>query len=333
MIKVNVAKGYHSIFNTENGFYVRKEDPFKAPSPELLDISITNKCTRSCTFCYMNSSPVGNQFISLSDFHLILKQCKSVYQIALGGGEPTIHPQFEEILRTIKEEYNIVPNYTTNGDNLTPSIVAASKKYCGAVAVSVYEQERVDKATKTLLDAGIKTNWHFVVSKKTIGKAIDILENKKFPQGLNAIIFLLYKPIGRASAEDMLTINDPVDKFFDTLQASGIKGGFDACFMNYIIRYKSDKVQEELIDFCDAARYTAYVNWNLDVKPCSFNTKLYGNLREETLIDIWNKNFQPYRDSMLSNGCKGKCDKFNKCYGGCPLLPVNICEERKSYCA
>jgi radical SAM protein with 4Fe4S-binding SPASM domain len=331
-VRCNLMKEYQSFFDTTTGFYVRKQDPFLSPcGPELLDISITNKCTRSCDFCYQNCSPTGDKFIDLQDMRKVLTQAKSCFQIALGGGEPTLHPQFCEILQILKEEFNIIPNYTTNGDNLTPNILKASKKYCGAVAVSVYDHNKTWEATEKLIKAGVKTNWHYVLSKKTIRNAIAMLQKKDFPKGLNAIIFLLYKPIGRANPADCLTINDPIEELMEALQGAGLKGGFDACSMNYIIRYREEKTNKDLIDFCDSARYTGYVNWDLDMSPCSFNKTSFGNLKTETLQDVWEKKFVPYRAKLEKSICKGKCDKFKKCYGGCPLLPINLCEEKKEY--
>jgi len=330
MIKLNQGKDYLSTFNTETGAYGRVTDPFCCPFPELLDISIIRKCTRKCSFCYMGSSPDDEgATLSVKDLKKVLDQCGSVFQIALGGGEPTIHPEFVEMLRTIKEDYNIVPNYTTNGDNLTPEVLEASKKYCGAVAVSVYDLDHTIRASKLLIRAGVKTNWHWVVSKSTIRDIIKMLKDGVVPEGLNACIFLLHKPVGRGTEKDNLTIEDPIQELFDTVKSLNIKGGFDACFMNYIVRYQGDEVDKRLVDFCDAGRYTAYVDTNLDVKPCSFGQVSYGNLYTDKLTDIWKNKFQPYRDGVLNSVCKDKgCSKFKDCYSGCPILPINVCADR-----
>ena len=56
-------------------------------------------------------------------------------------GEPTIHPEFCDFLKTVYES-GVVPNYTTNGitlaqgDKLTEKLLEATSNYVGGVAVS-----------------------------------------------------------------------------------------------------------------------------------------------------------------------------------------------------
>jgi MoaA/NifB/PqqE/SkfB family radical SAM enzyme len=333
VIRTNVAPGYKSFFNTETGLYARDTDPFLCPKPELLDISITNKCTRACSFCYMNSSPTGDSFMSIENLNKILDQSDWVYQIALGGGEPTVHPQFVEILQTIKRR-NICPNYTSNGDNLTENVIEATARYCGAMALSVYDLNRTIENSKHLIGRGIKVNWHWVVSRQTLPIIMNFLKNKKVPVGLNAIIFLLHKPIGRADPTDNLTIEDhpKILELYETLEKSGIKGGFDACFLSWVTRYKMTEKNEPLLDHCDSARYSAYLDWDLNMSPCSFGrggTNSF-SLKEFSMDEIWNNKFEPYRERIRNSVCKEKCAKgiFDKCYSGCPILPINLCEDR-----
>lgn len=63
---------------------------------------------------------------------------------------------------------HLVPNFTTSGYGMTSEIAALCKKYCGAVAVSWYRSEYTLRAIQMLLDAGVKTNIHYVVGKNTI---------------------------------------------------------------------------------------------------------------------------------------------------------------------
>jgi len=149
------------------------------------------------------------------------------------------------------------------------------------------------------------------------------------PEGLNACIFLLHKPVGRGVDKDTLTLEDPIEELFETVKGLGIKGGFDACFMNYLIRYHGEELDERLVDFCDAGRYTAYIDTNLDVKPCSFGKTPYGNLRTDTLKDIWESKFESYRIGVRDGLCRNMgCKKLRTCYSGCPILPINLCQDR-----
>lgn len=69
---------------------------------------------------------------------------------------------------------------------MTRETAAICKKYCGAVAVSWYRSLYTLKAISFLLEAGVKTNIHYVLMKDSIKEAIELLEGDKFPKGINA---------------------------------------------------------------------------------------------------------------------------------------------------
>lgn len=52
------------------------------------------------------------------------------------------------------------------------------------------------------------TNIHYVVSKDTINEAITRLEKDLFPKGVNAVVFILYKPVGNGIIEKVLKNTD-----------------------------------------------------------------------------------------------------------------------------
>jgi len=181
--KVNkvVSRKYNYVFNKETGFSMRwgeskDQDSFWGPLPELADISISNRCNNNGPFCYRNSTPDGS-LMSIEDYEKILEQLPTTFQVALGGGEPTLHPEFTDILE-LAREYDIVPNYTTNGNNLTPEILEASKKHCGAVAVSWYRGALT--ALRKMVEHAIKTNIPFIVTPDSVSEAIGFIQNPDF---------------------------------------------------------------------------------------------------------------------------------------------------------
>lgn len=71
------SEGYNFIADIETGVTMRwgktfNDDPYKAPIPELVDISISNHCTKGCSFCYRDSVP-NNLFMSLENYELAIK--------------------------------------------------------------------------------------------------------------------------------------------------------------------------------------------------------------------------------------------------------------------
>jgi len=85
------------------------------------------------------------------------------FQVAIGGGEPTLHPEFREICRTFKS-LGIDPNYTTNGTNLTDAILDITEEFVNGVAVSTHAHLPWREGAKALYDRGIYTNLHIIIS-------------------------------------------------------------------------------------------------------------------------------------------------------------------------
>ena len=84
-----------------------------AKSPELIDLKITDYCDIGCNFCYQDSTVEGIH----GDYDLIHKVVGAIpygniTEFAIGGGEPTSHPDFAKIVDMIKSKGHIA-NFTT----------------------------------------------------------------------------------------------------------------------------------------------------------------------------------------------------------------------------
>lgn len=335
IIRNHSRSHYKTLFSRDTGFFARiEEDGFPEPfwseeGPELLDVSITNYCDHGCPFCYRQSNP-NSTHMPFENVCNIVEQAVSVgvLQIALGGGNPNQHPQFIEILRLIKE-VGIIPSYTSNGDGLTDEVLLATKKYCGAMALSLYPPyERYDELTKKIHAYGIKLNLHVILKKDTIDLLSKWLQTPPiWFNNVNAIIFLNYKPI--VSPKSMLvTDRDKLKAFYKVVsECKSVKVGFDSCCVPGIVTWMN--VHPALIEACESARFSAFISEDMKMYPCSFmaNTEMYGDLRTTSLLNIWQKNFAfvNHRNKILNNQCK-TCKHQRLCNGGCVFMPeINQC--------
>lgn len=339
-------------FDTETGAYVRTgvlddngrdtgKDPFMASYPHLIDVGImghcihgkTGLCAKAGIGCYQSGMFVEQPNMSVENFKWIAKQSKGkCNQFALGGrGDPDQHEHFEEILKICRQN-DIVPNFTTSGYGMTEEIAKLCKQYCGAVAVSWYRSEYTLKAIQMLLDAGAKTNIHYVLGKNSIDEALERLQNEDFPKGINAVIFLLHKPAGQGTKANMLSANDErVAKFFAEIdKGHSFKVGMDSCNVPGAINFCKSVLPESL-DTCEGGRYSCYIGADMTMVPCSFDQeKQYEvSLRNMSVFEAWNSEpFEQFRSKM--RGACPECEKRELCMGGCPLMPeIVFCESEK----
>jgi hypothetical protein len=117
------SRGYWTLFNRVHGEKRRitferagRDLAFrkgKADAPELVDLKITDFCPYGCATCYQGSTQQGAHADKNTLYGLLhsLGEMR-VFEVALGGGEPTLHPDFLSILKTARM-YGVIPNITT----------------------------------------------------------------------------------------------------------------------------------------------------------------------------------------------------------------------------
>ena len=340
---------YISMFNPDTGFYMRSGildehgkdtgvDPFMSSFPELIDVGImqTCVCAKQCNVdCYQRAIDRTGENMSVENFKKILEECKGkTFQFALGGaGDVDTHENFEEILRLCRE-YNIVPNFTTSGIAMTKEKAEICKKFCGAVAVSEHFAPYTQKAIQLLLDAGVKTNIHYVLGKDTIGNAIRKLQLNTFPKGINAVVFLLYKPIGLGTSENVLRNDDPrVEEFFRLIDTGNFdfKVGFDSCTIPALIN-RTKNINPDSFDTCEGGRWSMYITPDMKALPCSFDNqdmKWAYDISNDTIQHAWDSEvFEDFRNHFR-NSCPN-CKRRRECMGGCPIRSeIVLCNRMK----
>ena len=350
--KIDRKNKFVSIFNPDTGFYVRSGiigedghdtgiDPFMTSFPELIDVGVmghcihgsSGLCIKSGVQCYQNGLNTKYPNMSLENFKRIVDECKGrTFQLALGGrGDVDQHENFAEILSYCREN-NIVPNFTSSGLGFNEDIVALCKKFCGAVAISWYRQKHTEKAIHMLLDAGVKTNIHYVLGNNSIDEAIERVRNGDFPSGINAVIFLLHKPVGLGSESNVLKADDPkVKEFFCTVDQmqTPFKIGFDSCSIPGILNFTS-YIDPASIDTCEGGRWSMYITSDMKALPCSFDNQELRwayDISNDTIQNAWNSpQFEDFRNHFRIS-CPG-CNNRSSCMGGCPIRPqIVLCNK------
>ena len=208
--------------------------------PEFYDIKITNWCSGGCKYCYQDSNQnephYENIIGKIRTFFDAVPKENLPFQCAVGGGETTSHPDFIELLRVLKEEYDICPNYTTNGMFYNKEdwfgVIDATQKYCGGVAVSCHPhlESYWHNAALTFHAHRIKLNFHIIISDKEsidyFVKIYDYWENK-----VDYFVLLPYGNQGRAEHKDI-----DWEYLVEKLPANQSKIAFGANFYPYLLK-------------------------------------------------------------------------------------------------
>lgn len=201
--------------------------------PEFYDVKITDKCFGGCPYCYQSSTEGRDHFTDVPEkimtFFGGMSENERPFQVAIGGGEPTIHPEFKEICASFKE-LGIDPNYTTNGTHLTDEILDVTEEFVNGVAVSTHSHLNWEEGVERLGARGVYTNLHVIISDTdSVSRFAEIYE--RYAGKIQ--YFVLLPLINQGRARSQFDCWESLRKFLDTLK-SRRDVAFGALFHPYL---------------------------------------------------------------------------------------------------
>jgi radical SAM protein with 4Fe4S-binding SPASM domain len=142
-------------------------EPFHLDTPPLVWLELTRRCNLTCAHCYIEGGAARENEMPASEFYRLLDEFADmgVWAVALTGGEPTLHPEFGNLVRHARAR-NLLVGVATNGMFLTPSLLDSLPRDGVIISVSLDNlhidgSHDFDVATKAILrsqDAGFLTN-------------------------------------------------------------------------------------------------------------------------------------------------------------------------------
>lgn len=304
MIKKVRTPEYNYDFDTATGFFKRwgatrnEEAEYSPLGAEIADIEISTVCHGirgvPCRYCYKSNTGEGAN-MSLETFKRVFDHLPTnVGQIAFGIGDIDGNPDMFSIFKHCRD-HNVVPNVTINGWGLTHEIAQKLALLCGAVAVSNHVPAVCYDAVEMLYDAGLRqVNIHQVISRETLAQAHTLIDDCLCDprlHGLNAVVFLSLKRVGRGAGNTVVS-----DKDFKSLVQHaidfGIAFGFDSCSCSKFILHFAES-NPELIKYaepCESTLFSIYIDVRGNVYPCSFTASkewYLGSLLCDDLMTIW----------------------------------------------
>jgi len=337
------SESFNYIFNKINGFTAiwgktKEENPkYCEFGPIIADIEISTICSglgKPCSFCYKSNTPKGKN-MSFGTFKTILEKLpKTLTQIAFGIGDIDSNLDLWRILEYSREQ-GIIPNITINGNIKEEEYYNKLVNYCGAVAVSHYDDDVCFNAVSMLTSKinnifpnNLKqVNIHQLLSEETFNECITLLHKAKTDirlKDLNAIVFLLLKPKGNRNKLNTIKSIEKFKILYDLAKENNIKIGFDSCsapwFLNAISDEPEFKEIEQMVDCCESTLFSIYINVNGEFYPCSFteNEQNWNNGLDivncnNFLNDIWNNERTiKFRNSLL-NQQNDLSDTYREC--------------------
>lgn len=313
-------------------------------APETVHWAVTFKCGQSCPDCYVERHKrlFTNELDTQDALKLVDKIADSgVFQLAIGGGEPFLRNDLEDIVRSARNR-GLIVHVTTGKYELEEKRLANLAKFIKTLQIGIRMDELLYREVSTdrlrilvtrLNENGIIAGANLIMTRTSIcnlDKIVEILTGI----GFKRYTLLRYKPPANINRWLQEKPDKPdLDILEERLTAMqerhpDISFRIDCAFSFLERRLNPAIAITSGIRGCVAFDRIMAIAPDGSVYPCSQlvgNIFRAGNLLNEDFESIWNENqvVKKYRDfrggkSFQNGGC-GKCQARAFC-GGCRVF-------------
>jgi radical SAM protein with 4Fe4S-binding SPASM domain len=323
-------------------------------TPLIVSFAVTKACNLSCLHCHVSAREAMSDELNVTEAMHAIDEMKTLGTEALifSGGEPLLRKEFVLTLAQYCDDRGIITAILSNG-MLMNHRVALELRDSGIKAIgipidSVYPETH-DKlrnvkgsfnkgvaAIKACIDMDLEvivTTMALKDTYKEMPKRIKFLENL----GVDEVAVYDLVPVGRGKAMmDQAMTDEQRVSLIRYLQAKQeesemvftMSGGEPLYPEIALEMHKAhDSKPKDLLlkEFwihnavgCHAGIFYFSLRPNGDVYPCTFLPIKVGNIREQSLIDIW-RNSKTLNTLRQRSALKGKCGtcEYRETCGGC----------------
>jgi mycofactocin radical SAM maturase len=304
-------------------------------APICLTWELTYACNLACVHCLSSSGRRDPAELTTSQCRAVIDELEAmqVFYVNIGGGEPTIRPDFLDLL-DYATAHRVGVKFSTNGSRITPAVAKrlAADDYVdvqisldgstpavndavrgvGSYAVAY-------RAMRNLADAGMR---NFKISVVMTRQNIDQLDDfKALADGLGAQLRLTrLRPSGRGADvwSQLHLLPGQQRVLYDWLVAHG-EGVLTGDSFFHLAAYGAPLPG---LNLCGAGRVVCLIDPVGDVYACPFaihpefragNVTAAGGFTE-----VWRTSelFADLREPQTGGAC-GSCSAYDSCRGGC----------------
>lgn len=309
---------------------------------ESAQIHLSKRCNLRCIHCYNFSGPEMQDELTYEELTGFMDQLKAMgaFEVTISGGEPFYHPRIWDLLAYARKYFSVT--VLTNGlliddeachrikelgiKEVYVSIDGASPETNDAIRGHGTFRRAVE-AVRRMVAHQLPVFINVVITKQNVHELDAMVELAK-SLGLPRIAMQEAVDQGRAGEYDVVLSGDDVVEFKKWFfhkrlaETEILVGELD----KYAIPPALGDSARETRDLCPAIRGSLALLPNGDTVPCTLMERpelVTGNIRNQTLFEIWNDSPLHHMLRALS---KNDCDVCNECKikhlcgGGCRAL-------------
>jgi mycofactocin radical SAM maturase len=304
-------------------------------APICLTWELTYACNLSCVHCLSSSGRRDPRELSTEECKAVIDELQrmQVFYVNIGGGEPTVRPDFWELV-DYATAHQVGVKFSTNGIKITPAVarrLAASDYVDVQISLDGATVEVNDavrgagsyttamRAMQNLADAGIRGfKISVVVTRDNVGQLDDFSAiADRFGAQLR---ITRLRPSGRGADvwDELHPTAAQQRELYDWLLARG-EGVLTGDSFFHLAGYGETLPG---LNLCGAGRVVCLIDPIGDVYACPFaihDNFLAGNVRDPGgFAGVWRDSelFTDLRRPQTGGACTS-CSAFDSCRGGC----------------
>jgi mycofactocin biosynthetic radical S-adenosylmethionine protein MftC len=319
------------------GAPVRLADQFQLglDAPICLTWELTYACNLACVHCLSSSGRRDPRELSTAECKAVVDELEAmqVFYVNIGGGEPTVRPDFWELLDYATGR-RVGVKFSTNGSRITPEVA-------GRLATSDYVDVQVslDGATAEVNDA-VRGPGSYATALEAMerlaaagfrGFKVSVVVTRENAAQLDAFEALA----GRFGAQLRLTRLRPSGRGADVWDRLHPTAGQQRALYDWLVAHGEQVLTGDSffhlagyggalpgLNLCGAGRVVCLIDPVGDVYACPFaihESFLAGNVRGAGgFARVWRDSelFAELRRPQAGGACS-RCEFFDSCRGGC----------------
>lgn len=314
-------------------------------APAHYSLELTPLCNNRCPGCFnvfiedtvtrpMRDVPLP---LTAAQWREILVKIKPhAARVKLTGGEPTLHPQFDEIVQALVE-FDLPFSLFTNARWQHPDqliALLAKTPQCSGLLISLHGasapiheaysgvrgsfDETVENIRRAVR-AGLNVATSTVMTQQNFDRVAEIIE-------LSAELGADHAVINRYLGQPLPGIEPSEEELkqcvraVDQIQRAGARVKFGNCVPQCFIENSSTG--------CLAGvAYCAISPWG-EMRPCNHSPRVVGNLLTESVQMAWRSAEMEAWRGLMPDACETSCAAYSTCHGACRAL-IEIRDEQR----